>query len=162
MNASPCNYEQELMAALRSGPLSPELRLHVAGCAECSEVMMVAQFLQRDADSLREIPIPNGSLVWRRALSRSRAEATARAIRPIQWVIYAGFAVMIAAALWWILGLPAQLVRSATLDISSLQVVSGVWVVVSLAAGAVTILTALFGAVYILRAERVPAALAKN
>jgi hypothetical protein len=163
MNGSLCKYEQEVMTALRFGPLSHELHAHVTGCTECSEVMFVAHFLQGDADSMSGISIPNADLVWRRALRRSRAEAAAHAIRPIQWAARASIAVIISAALWLSLGSPAWLGSlPALLSISSLQAVRGMWVVVSLASGAVTIMTAVFGAVYMLRVDRFPVALAKN
>lgn len=163
MNACLCKYEQEVRTALRSGPLSHELSAHVTKCAECSEVMFVAQFLLRDTDSMREISIPDADQVWRRALSRSRAVAAARAERPIQWVVHASIAVMVTAAFWLMLGLPEWLGPSpAPIYPSWLHVVRGVWIAVSLVAGAITILTAFFGAVYILRVDRVPAALAKT
>jgi hypothetical protein len=163
MNASLCKFETEVMNALLSGPLGRELEAHVTGCAECSEIMLVAQVLERDADSMGEISIPNADLVWRRALSRSRAEAAVRAGRPIQGVIYASIAVMITAAFWWILASPAWLGWfRAPRYASSLHVVGGMWVAVSLVAGAVTILTALFGAVYILAVDRVLVAFPKT
>lgn len=163
MNASLCRYEEEVLKALGSGPLSRGLEAHVSGCAACSESMLVAQFFEREGDAMGEIPIPPAALVWRRALSRSRAEAAARATRPIAWVVCAGIAVMLLAAFWLLLGLPAWLGSvPASLYPSSLQVVGGLWVAVSLAAGAVTILTAVFGAVYILRVDRVLVALAKT
>ena len=159
MNASPCKHEQEVVTVLRLGQLSHELHAHVTGCAECSEIMFVAHCLQRDADSMSEISIPDADLVWRRALRRSRAEAAAHAIRPIQWVGHASIAVIITAAFWLLLGPPAWLGSlPAPLYTSSLHAVRGLWVAVSFFAGAVTILTALFGAVYILRADRVPVA----
>lgn len=163
MNASLCQYEQEVMTALRFGPLSDELHAHVTGCAACSEVMFLAQFLRRDADSMSEISIPDADLVWRRALSRSRAEAAARATRPIQWVVHAGIVAMITTAVWLILSLPALLRGlAAPLQTPTGYVVSGMWLAVSLVAGAVTILTALWGAVYILRVDRVPVTLIKT
>lgn len=161
MTASLCKYEQEVVIALRSGPLSHELHAHVRGCAECSEVMLVLEFLQRDADSMGEIPIPDADRVWLRALSRSQAEAAARALRPIEWVFYASIAVMITAAFRLILGLPAWL-EWLPLYTSSLPVARGMWVAVSFVAGAVTTLTALFGAVYILRVDRMPVALSQT
>ena len=163
MNGSLCKYEPEVVIALRSGPLSQELHAHVTGCAECSEVMLVAQFLERDADAMGEISIPDADIVWRRALSRSRAEAAVRAARPIEWVVYSSIAVMMTAALWLILGRLAWLEwLPAPLYTSGLPVVRGMWVAVSLVAGAVTTVTALFGAVYILRVDRMPVALSKT
>ena len=159
MNASLCKYEQEVMKALRFGPLSHELQAHVTGCVECSEVVLVANCLERDAHSMGEISIPSADLVWRRAILRSRAEAAARAIRPIQLVVEASIAVMITAAFWLILGSPAWLgALPASTYTASLHTGRGMWVAVSLVAGLVTILTALFGAVYILRADCVPVA----
>lgn len=163
MTASLCQYEEEVLRALGSGPLSRGLEAHVSGCAACSEIMLVAQFFEREADAMSEIPIPPAALVWRRAVSRSRAEAAARATRPIEWVVCAGIAVMILAAFWLVLGWPAWLGSvPASLYPASLQVVGGMWVAVSLAAAAVTILTAVFGAVYILRVDRVLVALART
>lgn len=156
MNASLCKYEQEVMRAVRFGPLSRELQAHLTGCAQCSEVALVASFLQRDADSMGKIPIPDSNLVWRRALSRSRTEVADRAVRPIQWVVHASIAVMIATAIWLILGLPEWL-RSLPVPLSASSLhTTGMWVAVSFVAGAATILTALFGALYILWADRVP------
>jgi hypothetical protein len=124
--------------------------------------MLVAQFLERNADSMGEISIPDADIVWRRALSRSRAEAAARAVRPIQWVGYASIAVVMTAAFWLILGLPAWLDLPAPLYTSNLPAGRGMWIAVSFVAGAVTTLTAVFGAVYILRVDHIPVALSKT
>jgi hypothetical protein len=162
MNASLCNCEQEVMTALRSGLLSNELQAHMTGCAQCSEVVSVARLLQRDASSLDEIPIPNPDLVWRRALRRARAEAVARAARPVQWVVHAAIAVIITMVFWLVQGSPEWFGSLPAPYTSSLYPGRGAWVVVSFVLGGVTILTALFGALYILRVERCPAALAKR
>lgn len=163
MNASPCKYEEEVMAVLRSGPLSPELQAHMTGCVECSEAMLVASCLQHHAKSMGEVSIPSADLVWRRAWQRSRAEAAARAARPIQLVIHAGIAATIMAAFWMILGLSARLGSfSAPHYPSSLHAVSGVWIAVSVMAGAVTILTAVVGAVYILCSDQARIAPMRN
>lgn len=155
MNAFLCKYEQEVTIALRFGPLTDELQAHVTGCAACSEVIFLAQCLQRDADSIGEISIPDADLVWRRALRRSRAEAVAHAVRPIQWVVHASIAVMLTAGFLLILGSPAWFGSlPAPLYTSNLHAVRGTWFAVSFVAGAVTILTALFGAVYMLRVDR--------
>lgn len=161
MNASLCKYEKEVTTALRFGQLSDELQAHVAGCAACSEVMLVGGWLQHDADSIGEISIPDAALVWRRALSRSRAANIARAIRPIQWVIHASIAVMIAVTFWLIPGLPAWFGWLAQVT-ASVESAGGMWVAISVMAGAATIVTALFGAVYILRAGRLRGTLVKT
>jgi hypothetical protein len=159
MNASFCRYEQEVMTALRLGLLSHEIQAHVSGCAECSEAMFVAHSLQRDADSVDEISLPDSHVIWRRALRRSRAEAAARAARPIEWVTYASMVVMITAVFWLIVGSPSWFhLLAAPLYTSNLHAVSGMSLTVSLVAGAITILTALFGAVYILRLDLLPVA----
>lgn len=159
MNASLCKYEQEVMRTLRFGPLSHELQAHVTGCVQCSEVVLVANCLQRYAHSMGEISIPSADLVWRRAKRRSRAETAARAIRPIQLVVHASIAVMITATFWLMLGSPAWLGSlPAPLFTPSLHTGRGMWVAVSFVAGLVTILTAFFGAVYILRTDCVPVA----
>lgn len=162
MNTFLCKYEQETLTALRSGPLSHELRAHVTGCAECSEVMFLAQVLQRDADCMGEISIPDAHAVWQRALRRSRAEAAARAARPIQWAVHASIAIVIAAAFWLVRRSPAWF-GSLPWEITSRPyTVTGMWIAVSFLLGAVTILAALFGAVYILQADRAPVALTRT
>jgi hypothetical protein len=82
-------------------------------------------------------------------------------MRPIQWVVHASIAVMITAAFWLILGSPGWLGSLPALQTSSLHAVTGMWVVVSFVAGVVTIVTVLFGAVYILRVDRLSIAVAK-
>lgn len=69
---------------------------------------------------------------------------------------------MIASAFWLILRLSISLGwLPARLHVSGLHVVSEAWVAVSVVAGASTIVTALLGAVYILRVDRAPVVLPK-
>jgi len=125
--------------------------------------MLVAHFLQRDADSMGKISVPDADLVWRRALRRSPAEAIAHAARPIQWVVHTSIAAMITAAFWLILVSPAWFGSlPAALHASTPPAVEAVWVAVAFAAVAVTILTALFGAMYILQVDRVPVVFIRN
>jgi hypothetical protein len=116
--------------------------------------MMIAQFLQRETNSLEAIPIPNASLVWQRAASRSRAEALARATRPIQWVVHASVAVTFAATLWLIFDLAGSLSSLAGAVSAAGQHVGGTWIYASIITGAVTMLGIVAGAMYMLSVDK--------
>ena len=157
MNASTCTREEELVRALRSGSLSAELSSHVAECANCSEVMLVAEFLRNDEEFLREIALPDASAIWRNALLQSRAEAADCATRPIRWVASASFATIIAAVLWLTLGLPGLLAWISGPQRALVQNFGGgVLGDISFVAGGITIFTAVAGATYMLSTDKVP------
>jgi hypothetical protein len=155
MNSPGCWQEQKVMEASRSGECSPELRAHVAECADCAEVMLVSQFLRCNAESLSGISVPEASAVWHRSVRGSRAEALALATRPIRWVVNVSFAAVIAGVLW-VAFIPQRWFSSllGSISASGQRTLSGTWGSVSLSLGAVTILAALAGAAYILRAEK--------
>jgi hypothetical protein len=62
----------------------PELRSHVAGCAQCKELIFVTQALQEArSESVQQSPTGSASLLWWRAQMRKRNEAAERINRPI-------------------------------------------------------------------------------
>lgn len=83
-----CNHLDELRQALHSGhwpaASSPELRTHVAGCARCTqEVLLTSAFRQARSESIATSrPVP-ASIVWWRAMARRREAALTRAARPV-------------------------------------------------------------------------------
>ena len=163
MNASTCTREEELVRAMRSGSLSAELRSHVAECSNCTEVLLVAQFLRPDEEFSREIALPDASVIWRQALLQSRAEAADRATRPIRWVMSASFAAIIAALVWLIFGLPGGLVwSSGPLRALVQNFGGGVLGDVSFVVAGITMFTAVAGATYVLWADKVPDHLMKT
>jgi hypothetical protein len=93
-----CEKEEAVVSALRSGTLSGDLLAHVSVCEICTEVAQVSHVLLHEvapaADVLR---LPDATLVWRRAQTLAKQQATAKATRPIRIArICAGVAVLLA------------------------------------------------------------------
>jgi hypothetical protein len=91
VSASSCEREQELLAALASSEVPDELRQHAAGCAECSEVLLVATFLSRARAATAPAPLPDPAYLWWRASHDRRSAAVERATRLITIVQRAAF-----------------------------------------------------------------------
>ncbi len=88
MKVQHCEQEAAALEAVSSGrwpnACDAELRAHVAGCATCSEVVMVAELLlQDDAAARAEARLPAPGLLWWKAQLRARRRATERAAEPI-------------------------------------------------------------------------------
>jgi hypothetical protein len=84
-----CSREQDVLDALAAGRwperVDEELRLHVAQCALCSDVLEVAAPLLDDRNTapLDSARIPSSAVMWWRAQMRARQEAERQATRPI-------------------------------------------------------------------------------
>jgi hypothetical protein len=88
MRLGTCSYENEVVRMLKNGHwpegCEPELRSHVAGCAQCKELIFVTQALQEArSESVQQSPTGSASLLWWRAQMRKRNEAAERINRPI-------------------------------------------------------------------------------
>lgn len=77
-----CDREQELLAALRSGNWTPELRAHFAACDYCAELAITVEFMQQAAATATPHVTPAG-IVWWKAQLRARREAAQAAARPV-------------------------------------------------------------------------------
>lgn len=78
---TPCPREDELLEALERGFVGAELDEHVASCALCRELRLLAGALLDDrAQTMLEAPVPSAGTMWLRMRVRRRhdAEATAR------------------------------------------------------------------------------------
>lgn len=81
-----CEREDQTVAAVLSGTADHEITFHAQQCPACSEVLLVAGFLQEsDADSERT-PLPDPGLIWRRARFRATQDAVRVALRPIRFM----------------------------------------------------------------------------
>jgi hypothetical protein len=90
-----CSHEDELLDALERGYLGADLEAHVAGCASCSELRLVAGALLDDrATAMLEAPIPSAGAMWWRMRIRERQDAATTARRSL----YIGQAVTVAIA----------------------------------------------------------------
>lgn len=150
----PCEHEEDILRAVHLPELTPELRLHVDSCADCAEIVALAQFFEHDAKSLSVDALPDASAVWGRAMLLARTEAAARAFSPIRWVTSAAVVVMITGVCWLVFR-PAGWLTSLSelLNTSGQHIPSGIWASRSLFAGAITISCALSGAAYMLWAD---------
>jgi hypothetical protein len=86
-----CEREAAVLEALQAGrwpdACDKELRAHVAQCALCAEVVLVAKVLrQEDATALAQAHLPAPGLVWWKAQIRARRAAAERAAAPITMV----------------------------------------------------------------------------
>ena len=62
----------------------PALRAHVAGCAVCADIVLVAEAFEGERTTAwREAPVPGSGRMWWRAQMRARQEAARAAARPI-------------------------------------------------------------------------------
>ena len=148
-----CDREQEVIAALRSGALGPDVLRHSSTCSVCADVVAVTEFLQGEARLASQLPLPDASLIWRKAQLRSRREALATAIRPIQVFTTLAYVAGAVAALWLVVsvaGLPAWLSELANHGAPVTYRASGYLSGMILLGGAGTLLCAFFGSSYLL------------
>lgn len=104
-----CPRESELTGLLDRGqwPLasSAELRAHVAGCRNCSDLVLLKRTFQAARAATTAMPVlPSAGALWWRAQLRRRNEAIERIGRPIlgaQIFALAMFLLLAAAALAW-------------------------------------------------------------
>lgn len=79
-----CHREDELLDALGRGFVGADLAAHVAECASCSELQLVAgALLDERNDAIAEAPVPSaGTMLWRMHMRR-RQDARAAAQRSL-------------------------------------------------------------------------------
>lgn len=83
-----CACEPEVTQALKAGHwpegCTPELRAHVASCANCGDLVLVTEaFQQARSESARELLTGSPGLLWWRAQLRRRNAAAEKITRPI-------------------------------------------------------------------------------
>ncbi|HKW27632.1 MAG TPA: hypothetical protein VJN48_17740 [Terriglobales bacterium] len=84
MNPDNCQRESQVVADVRAGQWSAELRAHLACCETCGEAALVAESLQAE-QQIGELPaLPSAGQVWWKAQIRGRREDAERALKPVQ------------------------------------------------------------------------------
>lgn len=94
-----CPREKDVLELMRSGHADDDLCAHIASCAVCAEVAVVASALIDDRTMLvRNAEVPGSGIVWWRMQVRLRNEAAAVARRSMTaaQIAIVGFAVVIA------------------------------------------------------------------
>jgi hypothetical protein len=81
MKHSPCAYENQVEAAMLTGQSASELRMHVASCLVCQELVAVSEWLQGLANAPAPPPLlPDAAHLWYKAQFRQRQVAERRLI----------------------------------------------------------------------------------
>lgn len=84
MTADRCSREDELLDALGSGFVGAELDQHVASCAACADLRLVAGGLLDDRrDAMMAASIPSSGTMWFRIQLRLRRDAQSTARRSL-------------------------------------------------------------------------------
>lgn len=78
-----CEQEQKVLSAATSGNWDAALRSHVEECPACSEVALVAGFMNEAEADFAEARLPDAELVWWKAQLKARRAAAERAVQPI-------------------------------------------------------------------------------
>ena len=79
-----CDQEPKVLEAVRSGHWDESLRVHVASCSVCRDVVLVSEFLLKEnEEAAAQAHLPDAGLVWWKAQLLARREAAQRAVRPI-------------------------------------------------------------------------------
>ena len=119
-----CPRESDVLDALASKRwphrVERDLVDHVASCAICADVLVVAAAMREDHDATwRDASVPSSGQVWWRAEMRARHEAIRAASRPITfaYIAAASIALLVMAVVGWfewpaIHGLVASLTTS--------------------------------------------------
>jgi hypothetical protein len=111
MTPTECLREADVVDAIAAGSwpdqAPAELHAHVATCAVCADLALVAAGLHEDGVAAREalaaVPLPSAGQVWWRAELRARQEKALLAQRPIaavQVVALVAVGLMLASGLW--------------------------------------------------------------
>lgn len=99
-----CDRENDLLDALGRAFADPELAEHVAGCASCSELRLVATALLDDrADAVTAAPVPAaGSVLWRIRMRQVQdAQASARRSLLVGQAATLAIAAVLIASFFW-------------------------------------------------------------
>jgi len=87
MTDTACHRESEVLAAVTTGTISDELRIHAMACPDCVELVLVAGFMNRGAAELQDAgPLPDPEYLWWRANLKQREIQSQRATSAITLV----------------------------------------------------------------------------
>lgn len=81
-----CERGEQTSAATVSGLIDPETAAHAQQCRECSDTLLVGEFL-RDRNALtdqEQAALPDSGLIWQKAQHRETQRAVRLALRPIR------------------------------------------------------------------------------
>lgn len=118
MNAWECPREADVLDAVAAGRFADrdrEIAAHVAECAVCRDLTVVAAALAADHDvAWTEAVPPPSDVMWWRAQLRARTEAARAASRPMAVVQGIGVAMAVVAGLAGLVGYSGELLSMAS------------------------------------------------
>lgn len=104
MSAPVCSHERDVLDLVAIGQwpqrADAQLRAHVAQCAGCAEVAEIAVAVREWNEVALVAPVPDASIVWRRAQVKAREAAARTASKPV-WVAQGFALVALVVALVW-------------------------------------------------------------
>ena len=128
MTQQQCEAEQALVMAVHSATLNADLLGHAGGCPACSEVLLVTEFLREESACLEhELCTPDAAVIWRKAQTRAREKALARATLPIRIARTCAYALAILAAPWIVLEFSRRPSWLSDLGLKHFASMDGAW-----------------------------------
>jgi hypothetical protein len=109
MNLGNCQRESQVVAAVRAGQWSADLRAHLAGCEICAEAALVAELLQAEQQTAELPALPSAGQVWWKAQIRGRREDAEQVLKPVRVAQRTSAACALLALLFLILHYAPQL-----------------------------------------------------
>lgn len=88
MNPHICEKEDQTLKTVLSGTVDTETVSHAQQCPACSDILLIAGFLQKDGtltDRERNA-VPDPGPIWQEARSRANQQAIRVALRPIRFM----------------------------------------------------------------------------
>jgi hypothetical protein len=98
VNLPNCEYEEQMLAALRAGDLPADLAAHADGCAVCQEVKLVFGFLSSASAQEVDVHASAAGLIWWRARLDEKRALAERSVAPILTVQKIALIVVVALA----------------------------------------------------------------
>ena len=146
MNRYSCEKETKVLEAL--GSWDADLRAHVKDCPHCSDVVMVAKFLQQEAEV--EPTLPKAEFIWWKSQLMARHRTVKQVTRPITWAGNLACLTSGLTLLWFLFASREGAVSPLKLE----AFWTGDLAVVVLLGSCVAVLCALLGSAYLVLVEK--------
>jgi hypothetical protein len=145
-----CEYEAGVIRALHTGEWTEELRVHAAGCSDCSQALELAKALQAGARRAEaRFDPPDAHWVFARTTRRAREIAVGHVARLLAAMRILAGAYVAVAAVWLLHGYAALQYREVALAmhgalggfvllgaaVAAVFVVAGLWPILGERAG---------------------------
>jgi hypothetical protein len=97
-----CEWEAQIVPAILSRSLTPEIEAHAQTCPVCHETLLVSNQLRSETivsdEELGHLPDPG--LIWRKAQATAKNEAVRKAMWPIRMMRICALTLALLAFVW--------------------------------------------------------------